>query len=95
MKQKKPDSDIILLLKTLDQMGVEVRRGVFDSEGGLVRIEDRYVLFLHDAVTPGREKGLCLDAIRKMDPTLSHVTPRVRELLGEDDWGNQQGATDG
>ncbi|HUI91982.1 MAG TPA: hypothetical protein VLX68_07025 [Chitinivibrionales bacterium] len=94
MKQKKPDPDIALLLNTLDKLGVEVRCGVFDSEGGLARIEDRYILFLHDAVTLGREKELCLDAIRKMDPALSHVPPRVRILLGEGDWGDQ-GATDG
>ena len=88
----KPDPDIVLLLHTLDKMGVEIRRGVFDSTGGLVRMEDRYILFLHDTISPGQEKELCLDAIRKMGPSAVHMPPRVRELLGEDDWDNRKGA---
>jgi hypothetical protein len=95
MKHKKPDPDISLLLRTLDQMGVEIRRGVFDSPGGLVRMEDRYILFLHNTISPGQEKELCLDAIRKMGPLAVHVPPRVRALLGQDEWENQQGATHG
>lgn len=91
MKPQKPDPDLSLLLRTLDKMGVEIRRGVFDSEGGLVRMEDRYILFLHNAVVPQREKELCLDAIRKMGPGAVHVPPRVRALLGENDWDNKEG----
>jgi hypothetical protein len=92
MKQDKPDPDTTLLLNTLDKMGVEIRRGIFDSPGGLVKMEDRYILFLHDAISPGQEKDLCLDAIRKMGPSAVHMPPRVRKLLGEDDWDNQKGA---
>jgi hypothetical protein len=88
----KPDPDIALLLHTLDKMGVEIRRGVFDSVGGLTRIEDRFILFLHNNLLPGQEKELCLDAIRKMGPSAVHMPPRVRELLGEDDWDNRKGA---
>jgi hypothetical protein len=92
MKSDKPDPDTVLLLHTLDTMGVEIRRGIFDSIGGLTRIEDRYILFLHNTISPAREKELCLDAIRRMGPTSVHVPPRVRELLGEDDWDNPKGA---
>jgi hypothetical protein len=92
MKLAKPDPDTVLLLQTLDKMGVEIRRGIFDSPGGLVRMEERYILFLHDTVSPAQEKELCLDAIRKMGPSAVHVPPRVRELLGEDDWDIRKGA---
>ena len=88
----KQDPDITLLLHTLDKMGVEIRRGVFDSPGGLVRMEGGYILFLHDAVSPGQKKELCLDAIKKIGPSAVHMPPRVRELLGEDDWDNRKGA---
>jgi hypothetical protein len=92
---QKPDDDIVLLLHTLDKMGVETRRGVFDSSGGLTRIGDQYVLFLNDTISPGQEKELCLDAIRRMGTSSGHIPPRVRELLGENDWDNIQGATNG
>jgi hypothetical protein len=55
-------------------------------------MEERYILFLHDTVSPAQEKELCLDAIRKMGPSAVHVPPRVRELLGQDDWDNRKGA---
>jgi hypothetical protein len=91
----RPDVDAVLLLRTLENMGVEIRRGSFDSPGGLVRVEDRYILFLRTGITPAVEKGLCLDAVKKMGSSAVHLPPRVRELLGEDGWGNGKGEENG
>ncbi|HMD68501.1 MAG TPA: hypothetical protein VKF42_06425 [Chitinivibrionales bacterium] len=90
-----PDPDITLLLNTLDKTGIEIRRGAFDGDGGLVKMEDRYILFLRTGVLPHREKELMLDAIRKMGALAVHVPPRVRELLGEDDWESTTGENNG
>jgi hypothetical protein len=89
------DPDIILLVNTIDKIGIEIRRGTFDGDGGLVKMEDRYILFLRNGVVPQREKELLLDAIRKMGPLAVHVPPRVRELLGEDNWESTTGENNG
>jgi hypothetical protein len=91
----KTDPDIAILLRTLEKMGVEIRRGSFDAAGGLVRMEDRYILFLRNNASPASEKESYLDAIRKMRPAAVHVPPRVRELLGEDDWETDKGDGNG
>ena len=95
MKNKQPDPEIILIINTLDKIGVEIRRGTFDGDGGLVKMGDRYILFLRTGVLPLREKELLLDAIRKMGPLAVHVPPRVRELLGEDQWESTTGENNG
>ena len=95
MKLPTSDPDITLLYKTLDKLGIEIRRGMFDGDGGLVKMEDRYILFLRTGVQPHREKEVMLDAIRKLGPSAVHVPPRVRELLGEDDWNGGTGEADG
>jgi hypothetical protein len=87
----KPDADLAILLRTLEKMGIEIRRGDFEMPEGLARVEDRYLLFVRSGTTPGREKELYLDALRKMGPSSVHVPPRVRELLGENDWDNSKG----
>jgi hypothetical protein len=94
-QQQQPGTDTLLLLHTLDNMGVEIRRGIFDSAGGLARIGDRYILFLPDTVSTSQEKELCLDAVKKMGSSSVHVSPRVRFLLGEDEWENGKGEMDG
>ncbi len=89
------DPDLAILLATLEKMGVEIRRGALDTDGGLVRMNDQHILFLRNGISGAREKELMLDAIRKMGHAAVHVPPRVRELLGEDDWGVQRaGETD-
>lgn len=90
-----PDPDIILLNNALDKLGVEIRHGTFDGDGGLVKMEDRYILFLRTGVLQQREKDLMLDAIRRMGPLAVHVPPRVRELLGEDQWESTTGENNG
>jgi hypothetical protein len=92
MKSDKPDPDTVLLYHALDKIGVEIRHGNFDMPEGLARIGDRYILFLRSGITPDREKELCIEAVKRMGPMALHVPPRVRELLGEDDWDNRKGA---
>jgi hypothetical protein len=80
------DHDLALLMRTLDGMGVEIRRGMFDGEGGLVRLGGQYVVFVREGISVGSERDLYLDALRKIGTEGVHVAPRVRELLGNDEW---------
>ena len=86
MKREKRDDDRMLLIRTLDKMGVEIRRGMFDSEGGLVRLGGEYVVFVREGISGEREQGLYLDALRKIGTEGVHVPPRVRTLLGDEGW---------
>ena len=95
MKDAKRDDDQMLLVRTLDKMGVEIRRGVFDTEGGLVRLEGQYVVFVRDGISGERENGIYLDALRKIGTSGVHVPPRVRALLGDDGWDTTEGNVDG
>jgi hypothetical protein len=90
-----PDADAVLLLRTLENMGVEIRRGSFDTPGGLVKMEGRYILFLRAGIPSTLEKEVYLDAVKKMGPSAVHLPPRVRALMGEDDWGNDKGESNG
>ncbi len=58
-------------------------------------MEDRFTLFIRNGTTPLREKELYLDAVKRMMPSGVHLPPRVRELLGEDDWQQDKGELDG
>jgi hypothetical protein len=81
------DSDFVLLVQTLENRGVEIRTEKCDGEGGLVRIQDRHVLFLPEHSPVEHKKKLCLDAIKKLMRGNMHLLPRVRKLLGEEEWG--------
>lgn len=86
MKDAKHGDDRDLLIRTLDRMGVEIRHGTFDAEGGLVRLAGQYVVFVNDGASGERECGLYLDALRKIGTEGVHIPPRVRALLGDDGW---------
>jgi hypothetical protein len=90
MKPEKRDDDLTLLVRTLDKMGVEIRRGALDTEGGLVRLGGQYVVFVREGISGGRERGLYLDALRKIGTEGMHVPPRVRAMLGDDGWERSQ-----
>lgn len=85
----------MILLRTLDRMGVEIRRGVFDTEGGLIRLGGQYVVFVREGISGERERGLYLDALRKIGTEGVHVPPRVRALLGDEGWNGKEGTVDG
>ena len=86
MKPEKQDDDLRLLKRTLDNMGIEIRTGRFDGDGGLAKIEGRYVMFVRSGVSAEKECLLYLDAIRKLGASATHLPPRVRLLLGEKEW---------
>jgi hypothetical protein len=86
MKREKRDDDRMILIRTLDKMGVEIRRGMFDTEGGLVRLGGQYVVFVREGLTGERERGLYLDALRRIGIEGVHVPPRVRAMLGDEGW---------
>jgi hypothetical protein len=92
MKREKRDDDRTLLMRTLDKMGVEIRRGAFDAEGGLARLGGQYVVFVRDGASIERERGLYLDALRKIGTEGVHLPPRVRTMLGDEGWERAQGA---
>jgi hypothetical protein len=86
MSAAHPDPDFDLLARTLDNWGVEVRTEHSDGAGGLVRIKDRHILFLPIDCPMDQKKRYCIEAIRKiMDPG-AHIAPRIRKLLGEEEW---------
>jgi hypothetical protein len=95
MKQENRDDDRMLLLRTLDRMGVEIRRGALDTDGGLVRLGGQYVVFVRDGISGERERGLYCDALRKIGTGDVHIPPRVRELLGDEGWNGKEGTVDG
>jgi hypothetical protein len=80
------DPDLALLMQTLERLGVEVRQEPCDSNGGLVRVRDKRVLFLDSAGDAETRKRMCLDALRRLDLGGVHVPPRIRALLGEEEW---------
>jgi hypothetical protein len=86
MKREKCDDDRMLLVRTLDKMGVEIRRGMFDTEGGLVRLGNQYVVFVREGISGECECGLYLDALRRIGIEGVHVPPRVRAMLGDEGW---------
>jgi len=80
------DDDLVLLRAVLDKAGVEIRSETCGGEGGLVRLGDRNIVFvpLHSAQPHIRQ--LYCDSIKKLAASLGHIPPRVRQLLGEEDW---------
>ena len=86
MKREKRDDGRELLIRTLDKMGVEIRRGVFDTEGGLVLLGGQYVVFVHECISPERECAVYCDALRKIGTEGMHIPPRVRSMLGDEGW---------
>jgi hypothetical protein len=96
MKREKRDDDRMLLLRTLDKMGVEIRRGMFDGDGGLVRLGGHHVVFVREGISVERECGLYLDALKKIGTEGVHVPPRVRSMLGDEGWDvPKEGTVDG
>jgi hypothetical protein len=95
MKDAAHVDDLTLLMRTLDKMGVEIRRGMFDGDGGLVRLGAQFVVFVREGISGERERGLYLDALRKIGTEGMHVPPRVRSLLGDEGWEAKEGTVDG
>jgi hypothetical protein len=86
MNAAPPDPDFVLLVRTLETCGVEIRTEKCDGEGGLVRIKDRHVLFFPVHSPIEHKKKVCLDAIQKLMHPHMHIAPRIRKLLGEEEW---------
>jgi hypothetical protein len=78
--------DFILLQKTLENAGVEIRNVKCDANGGLVRINDKWKLIIPAFITEKARMELYIDSIKNMPMPLLHVPPRVRQLLGEEDF---------
>jgi hypothetical protein len=82
--QSPDDKD--LLLRALESAGVEVRIEPCESAGGMVRMGDRQIFFVNPRADSGDVIELCVAALKKFDTSSMHLSPRVRELLGEDTW---------
>jgi predicted dehydrogenase len=88
MKAQKQNDEINILIKTLENMNIEVRRGYFEHHGGLVKIKDKYVIFLNEYFSVSEKKRLCLEAIKKIGNLSIYIPPKIRQMLGEDNWEN-------
>ena len=80
------DNDGPLLRAVLENAGVEIRLADCGGEGGLVRIGDRSIVFVPVNSSHAHQQTLYLDSIKKLSASLGHIPPRVRQLLGEEDW---------
>jgi len=80
------DQELEMLLALLDRLEVEVRIESCQSDGGLVRLAGRLVLFLNATGERARWKELCLETLRRFDLSAVHVPPRVREMLEGQGW---------
>ena len=88
MKQKPRthDDDLRLMLRALEQLEVEVRMEHCESAGGLVRMRKRWVLLLNPFADLESRKGVCLAALGRFDTQSIHLPPRLRALLGDEEW---------
>jgi hypothetical protein len=77
--------DCALLRMTLENAGVEIRTEACDG-GGIVRMDGRYIVFVPLTSTSAQMMEIYLHSIRKLAASLVHIAPRVRRLLGEEDW---------
>jgi hypothetical protein len=80
------DDNRMLLRSVLEKAGVEIRSETCGGEGGLVRLGDRIFVFVPLNSTKPHEERLYLDSIKKLAASIRHIPPRVRQLLGEEDW---------
>jgi len=80
------EGDLRLLLGALEHFDVEIRTEDCLSEGGLVRMQHKLILFLNPTADPLTRRQVCLNALRHFDTDTFHVPPRLRTLLGEKEW---------
>jgi hypothetical protein len=86
MNAEQCDSDIALLRAVLENAGVEIRSADCEGEGGLVRMGDRVIVFVPLNSSKEHQQTLYIDSIIKLKVSLNHIPPRIRQLLGEEDW---------
>jgi hypothetical protein len=84
------EDDRILCIRTLEKAGVEIRIGNLESDGGLVKLADVLVLFIQKNIPLQRECTVYLLAIQKLGTDMVHIPPRIRALLGEEEWDEQR-----
>jgi hypothetical protein len=54
----------------------------------MVKVGGKYFFFVNEHSAPEETLDNCIAALKKFDAALLHLTPRVRELLGEEGWGD-------
>jgi hypothetical protein len=86
MTANRDEEDLAVLRLALEKAGVEIRSENCAGEGGLVRMEGRLIVFVPLHSTERHMTRLFLDSIKKLAGSLGHLPPRVRQLLGEEDW---------
>jgi len=74
------------MIRALSECGVDIRTVTGESDGGLVKLTGCRVLFLNNRSTLEQKKECCLNALRILNAEKAHITPRIRQLLGEEDW---------
>jgi hypothetical protein len=80
------EEDIAMLRAALEKAGVDIRTETCNGEGGLVRLGDRAIVFVPLHSPKAHQRRLYLDSIKKLSPSMGHIQPRIRQLLGEEDW---------
>ena len=85
-KKKQTDDIYDLMMCTLSQCGVDIRTVAGEPDGGLVKLAGCRVLFLNNRSSLEQKKECCLNALRILNAEQAHLPPRIRQLLGEEDW---------
>jgi len=80
------DDDYDMMVRALSECGVDIRTITGETDGGLVTMPGSRVLFINNRSTLGQKKECCLHALRILSAEQAHMTPRIRQLLGEEDW---------
>jgi hypothetical protein len=88
---KKTDPDLELLMQALGRRGVTVRYEACPGDGGLVRLHDELQLLLNPSSGPDSQKDVMLEALRKLGSGGGFIHPRLRRLLGENEWNEADG----
>jgi hypothetical protein len=83
------ENDLALMRAVLEKAGVEIRSEPCGGEGGLVRMGDRSIVFVPLHSPKPHAQRVYLDSIKKLASSLGHIPPRIRQLLGEEDWNGK------
>ncbi len=69
------------LKETAESQGIEVRAGPPDSEGAVVTLRGRRVIFVPEGAPPARKAALIAEAIAPLDLGGVFLLPAVREAI--------------
>jgi hypothetical protein len=83
------ERDCRLLEGLVDQMGIVLRVEPCEGEGGLVSMGERRYLFVNRFLSAVGRREVEIAALRRLDLSGTFLSPRLRELLGDEGWTDE------